>query len=252
MTGTHSHPQRALPPVYVQRLRTIEAWCARRRRAARFFLDLGLQNLPDDEEEKRGAFARVISALGSNVEAVATGAAWTPAAYAGLTRDIRQLAVPQRTLYLELFPDERGRVAEVGEAFEWFATGALRAAPATESFNLQPNSAFFFYFAEFALAAIEALDAAERGLWVQLLGVFVEVQRLYLATHFPHEVASAGFPVTFDAYALREPAPLGDGAEELLTDVRRNYLAPGEDPERIAWWRQRHAQHLRRALEAAG
>ena len=80
-----------------------------------------------------------------------------------------------------------GLADEVAEAFEAFAAGELleRMECDGQSFRLggEPDSAFFFFWAEFADLCVE-LGISE-GIWGRLLGPLVAAQELFLKAYAP-------------------------------------------------------------------
>ena len=115
-------------------------------------------------------------------------------AVAGSLRDIaRRLSSVQLDLFREFFPDKKGgiRFDVFQQAFEQFANGELRnpsrnpknsAGRITTAVG-EPDSGFYFLFAEFAFVCVEAgIDQTD---WTHALRSFVKTQEIFMHIYRP-------------------------------------------------------------------
>lgn len=100
------------------------------------------------------------------------------------SEDVGMLSRLQLPLYFRHFSDGRGGIDfnEVQCCFEKFANGELRD-PGGRHGPGEPDSEFFFLFAEFALAAMEF--GYDRDIWAELLRTFVKCQEIYISAYPP-------------------------------------------------------------------
>ncbi len=137
--------------------------------------------------------------------------------------EVRLLSALQMEMITRHFSGATGDVADfdaVAEAFRQFASGNLRrkrlepakqAPPRIDSrlskWNGEPDSAKLFLFAEFALLALETLEAAgdaeAQKFWTRLLPVFEEIQSIYARCYAPNKPRKPGKPC-FDDYRERD------------------------------------------------
>jgi hypothetical protein len=121
------------------------------------------------------------------------------------------------TLQLQIIDDHflRGGILhldEFNDAFEMFANGELRLQLPTWNWTTQPSSGYYFFFAEFALLAIDMTIDAVR--WAQLAPPLVRTQHIFARVYKPADpnpgLASYG-PCDYDPlriYSTTEKASL--------------------------------------------
>ncbi len=137
--------------------------------------------------------------------------------------EVRFLSALQMEMITRHFPGTTGELADfdaVADAFRQFASGNLRrkrsepvkqAAPRIDSrlskWNGEPDSAKLFLFAEFALLALETLEAAgdadAQKFWTLMLPIFEEVQTIYARCYAPAKPRKPGKP-GFEDYRERD------------------------------------------------
>lgn len=108
-----------------------------------------------------------------------------------MERLLDKVAVFLHATYWTGWPDRDGRVAiaDLERAFAQFASGALAFVPAKEpdayrsKLNAEPDSAYFFLFAEFALRACQRSGAGAVEDWFQLARLFVALQDVFVARY---------------------------------------------------------------------
>jgi hypothetical protein len=110
-----------------------------------------------------------------------------PAAGSALHASAVRLSRAQLELFREYFEDGRGGI-ESGAfraCFERFANGQLRSPLAADRARgiAEPNSDFYFLFAEFAFLCIGA--GIEPAPWTQALRVFVGTQEIFMHVYRP-------------------------------------------------------------------
>jgi hypothetical protein len=95
------------------------------------------------------------------------------------------------------------KAAAVADAFVMFSQGLLAIDPV--HFEGQPNSANFFFFAEFAIAALRGkrLDPASETAWRAYLPALVSSQIVYLDTYQP----AAGTPRVWENWVHTNNVP---------------------------------------------
>jgi len=102
-----------------------------------------------------------------------------------------RLSTAQLSLYREYFPDGRGGIEFGGfqTCFERFANGQLRSPLAAEqAIGIgEPNSDFFFLFAEFAFLCIAS--GIQPVLWTKALRTFVKAQEIFMHVYRPSPVS---------------------------------------------------------------
>ena len=88
-------------------------------------------------------------------------------------------------LFERYFTDTAGDLdmTPLEEAFEKFANGELRDPNEGENPDYEPDSGFYFAFAEFALVAIEA--NIDQDVWSPLLNALVRTQEVFLSAYQP-------------------------------------------------------------------
>lgn len=102
-----------------------------------------------------------------------------------------RLSKGQLDLYREFFADGAGDIDFAGlqRCFEQFANGELRSPLGEEQASGvgEPNSDFFFLFAEFAFLCIDSSIAAAE--WTKALRVFVAAQEIFMHVYRPAAVS---------------------------------------------------------------
>ena len=110
-----------------------------------------------------------------------------PAAGSVLRARVVRLSRAQLELFREYFEDGRGGIGfgALRTCFERFANGQLRSPLAAERLKgiAEPNSDFYFLFAEFAFLCVSA--GIERAAWTQALPVFVGTQEIFMHVYRP-------------------------------------------------------------------
>lgn len=109
------------------------------------------------------------------------------AAGSALRARVVRLSRAQLELFREYFEDGRGGIefSAFRSCFERFANGQLRSPLAADRAKGvgEPNSDFYFLFAEFAFLCVDAgIDA---GPWTQALRVFVGTQEIFMHVYRP-------------------------------------------------------------------
>jgi hypothetical protein len=107
-----------------------------------------------------------------------------------LLATIQRLSKAQLELFREHYPDGPSgiKLADFGRGFEQFANGELRDPTVTG--KREPNSGFFFLFAEFGfLCADSGVDVSE---WTQILRIYVAAHEIFMHVYRP----APGTPVT--------------------------------------------------------
>jgi hypothetical protein len=155
-------------------------------------------NLLAIRRNRRAADARV---------AKITAAAALPATHP-LRAAATDLSKVQLDLYRELLPDGSGGIAfaNLQIAFEQFANGELRSAHPVAATNRvgEPNSSFFFLFAEFAFLCVDSkIDDAT---WSVALRTMVKAQEIFIHA-YPVAPAAAPPPVGAPLPAPCSPQP---------------------------------------------
>lgn len=139
--------------------------------------------------------------------------------------EVRFLSALQMEMITRHFPGTTGELADfdaVADAFRQFASGNLRrkrpepvkqkqAPPRADSrlskWNGEPDSAKLFLFAEFALLALETLEAAgdadAQKFWTRMLPIFEEIQTIYAVSYAPAKPRKPGKP-GFEDYRERD------------------------------------------------
>jgi hypothetical protein len=112
-----------------------------------------------------------------------------------VSRVVRKLSTLQLELMRSHFPDPGRRSLDFDafeEAFSMFANGQLRLQLPSGFWTTQPSSGFFFFFAEFGLMAMEALQARDevqfrkdRDDWRMLLPVMARTQEVFVKVYAP-------------------------------------------------------------------
>ncbi len=104
---------------------------------------------------------------------------------------IQWLSTLQLGIIDQFFQPAVGNFDEVGfnEAYEMFANGELRFELPTWSWTFQPSSGFYFFFAEFALWAIEKnIDTAR---WEMLAKTLIRTQEIFARVYPPDDPPNA-------------------------------------------------------------
>ena len=117
-------------------------------------------------------------------------------------KDVQKLATMQLELYIKHFGDlgDPANFQALGEAFENFARGKLRLSDDQVHLNAEPDSSWFFFFAEFMLLAAEFVAVeAERGFWLELCKVLAWLQEAYVECYPFAGTAKARF-VDYDPW----------------------------------------------------
>lgn len=109
------------------------------------------------------------------------------AAGSALRASALRLSRAQVELFSEYFADGRGGIdfGALRRCFERFANGRLRSPLAADRLKGvgEPNSDFYFLFAEFAFLCIGS--GIEPALWTQALRVFVGTQEIFMHVYRP-------------------------------------------------------------------
>lgn len=75
------------------------------------------------------------------------------------------------------------------EAFVWFVNGDLRSKnPYKPGTSAEPDSAHYFFFAEWAILSIE--NNREVDFWKSILHVFVLTQKIYIRVYYPSKICN--------------------------------------------------------------
>lgn len=134
-----------------------------------------------------------------------------------------------------------------GRAFEAFALGDLRVRSRDVVCNAEPNSGYFYLFAEFSFA-VAVILGERRGhahptvvRWRAQCARLVLAEHLFLATYSPRD----GLPLAFESYGPGTYDPHGRErmTPEVVERVRTNYtdLVRDDSPESWAHLQERHA-----------
>jgi len=150
---------------------------------------------PCESEERRAAIHRVRNRCQDRIfermSSVHLSGACTHFEPSGIKQAVELLS----TLQLGLLDKHmHGRLAEIEEAYEMFANGALRLQLDDLRWSTQPSSAFYFAFGEFALFAMD--DGVDVERWRQLAPVLIRTQSVYRRVYAP----TVDSP-TFDSYS---------------------------------------------------
>lgn len=187
--------------------------------------------------EKSLRIADVISAVTELIklrDARSSAAPAVPAASpasGALLATIKRLSKAQLEIFREHYPDVSGgiKLADFGRGFEQFANGELRDPTVTG--KREPNSGFFFLFAEFGfLCADSGVDVSE---WIRILRIFVAAQEIFMPVYRP----APGTPVT----------SLDD-----FDDTNFNQRRQSKEPRKSALRRKYGKMNLAELKKAAG
>jgi hypothetical protein len=138
---------------------------------------------------------------------------WKDTVGAGIER-ITELSRIQLQVADEWFG---GDATPFREAFEMFANGALRLQLPNLAWTTQPSSGYFFYFAEFALLAMDQdVDAAR---WGQLAPTLVRAQHVFARVYPPAKPNEA----TFSSYRACNYDPLQVYSASELAQLEIDY-----------------------------
>jgi hypothetical protein len=103
----------------------------------------------------------------------------------------RRLSSAQLELYREYFPDGAGGIdfEPFQQCFEAFANGELRSLhPEAQSKGVgEPNSDFYFLFAEFAFLCVDS--RIDNTVWESALNAFVKTQEIFMHVYRPNPVS---------------------------------------------------------------
>lgn len=169
-----------------------------------------LQGVPADHDTRKGLIDWIISTLGTRVTERARGYAANPCPpltgvpNTELHYRVRELSTLQLLLIDSLLPKPGclwNWIPFLGfdhpgfeEAYEMFANGDLRLQLDNLAWTTQPSSGYYFFFAEFALLAIElGIDA---GRWRRLSRALIRTQPVFSRVYKP----GAGENLVFETY----------------------------------------------------
>jgi hypothetical protein len=224
-------------------------------RHQRFFLDLDDDTTPDLFEHLEALTLADVHARGRAIEALqgvlfarvmqrgrsltSGNAHAAPLPRPGSSEPVRILSALMSGVMRRHYPEvEQEDVESIERAFELFSCGRLRMGGGDRSLPLngEPNSAFYFLFAEFALLAIEM--GVEPAFWSRLVNVFVRTQPLFMHAYGPKDPLERSWRV----YGERDLQPVSDG----LIDAARACCAELDMPalERCAAENARDAFQL--------
>jgi len=167
-----------------------------------------------------------------------------PALTGSLLAAARRLSAVQLALYREFFPDGAGgiRFAVFQRAFEQFANGELRDAASRNGVG-EPDSGFYFLFAEFAFLCIASgIDSA---LWLKALRSFVKTQEIFIPVYRSARIAPpGGGPATrsLDSFSFRNFDPASQSSERRKAQLRAKY-----DRQNLAMLRRAARDNMLRA-----
>lgn len=154
------------------------------------------------------------------------------AAGSALRAGALRLSSAQLALFREYFDDGRGGIdfAAFRKCFERFANGQLRSPLAADRLKGvgEPNSDFYFLFAEFAFLC--ASSFIEPDLWTQALRVFVGTQEIFMHVYRPSPPSlppAVGAPLPACA---RDPTGRPLPRRALSSFNNRNFRARGASP----------------------
>jgi OmpA family len=169
-----------------------------------------------------------------NLRAAAALASRVPAlgpASSALRAAAQRLSSAQLALFREYFEDGRGGIdfAAFRNCFERFANGQLRSPLKADQDKgiAEPNSDFYFLFAEFAFLCVASGIAT--ATWMQALRVFVGTQEIFMHVYRPPPLRPApavGAPLPACPRAAGRPS-----ARRLLsTFSNKNFRRIGASP----------------------
>lgn len=194
------------PPVLVQLLDEEFVATLSRRARTQFALPPGLRESAPRPEAINELAGRLMQAAREHAERLACGEAAPRSAALSRGEEFQKVERFLHAVFRRCWPGGRAdaTIEEIERAFALFASGGLAFVAADESdafrakLNAEPDSAYFFAFAEFALTAC-SLGGPRASDWFSFARLFVALEDVFMAKY-----GAPARPRDLDLQYLRE------------------------------------------------